>query len=250
MDIRKSTSAIAKWPSGNDILDRIPSHEQALLLPYCEIVELRDGEILYQPDDPLTHVYFPLSVMVFLIAVMKDGRAVETMTIGREGVVATSASGYVDRAFSRFMVWVPGTAVRATAQRFEDMIDASVGLCSAVSRYRKVLLRTTLQIVACNAVHSVRQRCARWILTIHDRSGSDLLPLTQVSLAEMLGVKRNAVSIVTRDLRRLEIIENKRNLLEVVDRGALGGVACDCYGLVHQELGRLLTDGPNPECDD
>ena len=239
----------AKWPSGNGLLDRVPTHEQADLEPYCEIVELRAGEILYQPGDPLTHVYFPLSGMVSLIAVMKDGRAVETMTIGREGVVATSASGYVDPAFCRYMVQVPGTAVRATAQGFEDMIDASVGLCSAVSRYREVLLRTTLQIVACNAVHSVRQRRARWILTTHDRSGSDLLPL-QASLAEMLGVKRNAVSMVTRELRRLGIIENKRGLLEVVDRNALNGVACECYGLVHQELGRLLTDGPSPECND
>ncbi len=250
MNIKNASIAIAAWPGGNGLLDRVPPHEQTALKPYFETVALRAGEILYQPGDPLTHVYFPLSGMVSLIAVMKDGRAVETMTIGREGVVATSASGYVDPAFSRFVVQVPGTAVRASAQGFEDMIDASVGLCSAVSRYREVLLRTTLQIVACNAVHSVRQRCARWILITHGRSGSDLLPLTQASLAEMLGVKRNAVSIVTRELRRLGVIENKRGLIEVVDREALNTIACECYGLVHKELGRLLTDGPSPECDD
>jgi DNA-binding transcriptional regulator YhcF (GntR family) len=181
---------------------------------------------------------------------MKDGCAVETMTIGREGVVATSASGYVDPAFCRYMVQVPGTAVRATAQGFEDIIDASVGLCSAVSRYREVLLRTTLQIVACTAVHSVRQRCAHWILTTDDRSAADLLPLTQTSLAEMLGVKRNAVSIVTPELQHLGIIKNKRGLFEVVDREGLNAIACEYYGLVHQELGRLLSDGPSPECDD
>ena len=130
------------------------------------------------------------------------------------------------------------------------MIDASLGLCSAISRYREVLLRTTLQIVACNAVHAVRQRCARWILTTHDRSGSDPLPLTQASLAEMLGVKRNAVSMVMREMRRLQIIEIKRGRIEAVDREALNGFACECYGLVHLELGRLLTDGPSPECDD
>ena len=114
--------------------------------------------------------------------------------------MATSASGYVDPAFTRYLVQVPGTAVRVTAQGFEDMIDASVGLCSAVSRYREVLLRTTLQIVACNAIHTVRQRSARWILTTHDRSGSDLLPLTHSALAEMLGVKRNAINITIREL--------------------------------------------------
>lgn len=241
---------IAEWPTGNGLLDRVQSQDQTALMPYCEVVELRTGEVLYQPGDPLTHVYFPMSGMVSLIAVMQDGRAVETMTIGREGVVGTSASGYVDPAFSRILVQVPGIAVRTTAQGFEDMIDASVGLCSAVSRYREVLLKTTLQIVACNAVHSVRQRCARWILVTHDRSGSDLLPLTQASLAEMLGVKRNAISIVTRDLRRAGAIDTKRGLIEVVDRNALSHVACECYGLIHREIGRLLTDKPSPECSD
>jgi CRP-like cAMP-binding protein len=250
MNIRSAATAITNWPGGNGLLDRVRPHEQAGLMPHVETVDLRAGEILYQPGDPLTHVFFPLSGMVSLIAVMKDGRPVETMTIGREGVVATSASGYVDPAFSRFVVQVPGTAVRATAQGFEDMIDASVGLCSAVSRYREVLLRTTLQIVACNAVHSVRQRCARWILITHDRSGSDLLPLTQASLAEMLGVKRNAVSMVTRELRRLGVIRNERGLIEVINREALNATACECYDLIHKELGRLLTDGPSPECDD
>lgn len=241
---------LAYWPVGNGLLDRVPETEQQALMSFCTEIDLRQSEVLYEPDDALTHVYFPLSGMISLVAVMHDGRAVETMTIGREGVVATSASGYVDPAFSRFLVQVPGSAIRVSAQGFEDMVDASVGLCSAVSRYREVLLRTTLQIVACNAIHSVRQRCARWILTTHDRSGSDLLPLTQASLAEMLGVKRNAVSIVLRELRRLGMIENRRSQLAVVDRAALNPVACECYGLVCREQGRLLTDAPSPECND
>ena len=238
------------WPTGNGLLDRVSSNDQAQLLRFCELVDLRAGTVLYEPGAPLTHVYFLLSGMVSLIAVMQDGRSVETMTIGREGVIATSASGYVDPAFSRFLVQVPGVAVRTTAQGFEDMVDGSVGLCSAVSRYREVLLRTTLQIVACNAIHTVRQRCARWVLTTHDRSGVDLLPLTQASLAEMLGVKRNAVSIVTRELRQRGLIRNSRGLIEVADRSGLEGVACECYGLVHRELARILTDGPSPECND
>ncbi len=238
------------WPSGNGLLDRIAPADQTKLRRYCEVIDLRAGTVLYEPGDPLSHVYFLLSGMVSLIAVMQDGRSVETMTIGREGVIATSASGYVDPAFSRFLVQVPGMAVRTTAQGFEDMVDGSVGLCSAVSRYREVLLRTTLQIVACNAIHSVRQRCARWILTTHDRSGSDVLPLTQASLAEMLGVKRNAVSIVLRELHRLGMIENQRSQIAVVDRVALNLVACECYGLVCREQERLLTDGPSPECND
>lgn len=250
MDIVTGARVLDHWPSGNGLLERVPHHEQAALASLCELVHLRAAEILYEPGDPLTHVYFPLEGMISLVAVMHDGRAVETMTIGREGVVATSASGYIDPAFTRFLVQVPGSAVRVTAQGFEDMIDASVGLCSAVSRYREVLLRTTLQIVACNAVHNVRQRCARWILTTHDRSGADLLPLTQSALAEMLGVKRNAINITIRELVRLGLIENKRGLIHVTNRADLNFIACECYGLVCGELSRLLTDSPSPECND
>jgi hypothetical protein len=180
MGISTGTVTTPKWPIGNGLLNRVSPHEQAALMSYCGTVELRVDEILYQPDDPLTHVYFPLAGTASLIAVMRDGRAVETMTIGREGVIATSASGYVDPAFSRFMVQVPGTAVRHRPRvRGHDRRECR-------SMLREVLLRTTLQIVACNAVHSVRRRCGRWILITHDRSGSDLLPLTQASLAEML----------------------------------------------------------------
>jgi CRP-like cAMP-binding protein len=250
MELTTGVTALEHWPSTNGLLERVPAYEQAELIPFCERVELRSGEVLYEPGDLLTHVYFPLSCMISLVAVMHDGRAVETMTIGREGVAATSASGYVDPAFTRFLVQVPGFAVRVAARDFEGMLDASVGLCSAVSRYREVLFRTTLQLVACNAIHTVRQRCARWILTTHDRSGSDLLPLTHSALAEMLGVKRNAVNITIRELVRLGLIENRRGLIQVLNRADLNFVACECYGLVYAEQARLLTDGPSPECSD
>jgi CRP-like cAMP-binding protein len=250
MQIRTSETALEHWRSANALLERLAAHEWAELMPFCERVELRSGEVLYEPGDLLTHVYFPLSCMISLVAVMHDGRAVETMTIGREGVAATSASGYVDPAFTRFLVQVPGFAVRVAARDFEGMLDASVGLCSAVSRYREVLFRTTLQLVACNAIHTVRQRCARWILTTHDRSGSDQLPLTQSTLAEMLGVKRNAVNITIRELVRLGLIENRRGLIRVLNRADLNFVACECYGLVYGEQARLLTDGLSPECFD
>ena len=244
-----SSQALTGWPHGNGLLDRVPAEER-YLLKLCERVDLDDNSVIYEPGAPLTHVYFMLSGMVSLVAIMADGRPVETMTIGREGAFGMSASGYVDPAFTQVIVQVPGQAIRVKAADFEDMIDASSRLCSTVARYREVLLRTTLQIVACNAVHSVRQRCARWIMTTHDRSAIDLLPLTQATLAEMLGVKRNAVSGVARELRRLGIIEFTRGNVTVVDRGALAGVSCECYSVVAGELGRISTDPLSPECID
>lgn len=213
-------------------------------------VILKAGQVLYEPGDPLTHVYFLTSGMISLVAVMKDGRATEVATIGREGAAGMSASGYVDQAFNRFTVQIPGAGYRATAADFEQMIDDSVTLCSSVCRWREVLLRMTLQSVACNSLHDSRQRSARWILTTHDRTEVDRLPLTQEFLAEMLGVKRNAISIVARDLQRLGLIEYKRGQVTVTNREGLTDVSCECYPLIRSEISKLFADGPSSECDD
>lgn len=236
--------------SSNHLLDRVPADERAKIDDRLEPVVLDVGQVLYEPGDPLTHVYFLTSGMISLVAVMKDGRTTEAATIGREGAAGMSASGYVDQAFNRFTVQIPGAGYRTTAANFEQMIDDSVALCSSVCRWREVLLRMTLQSVACNSLHDTRQRCARWILATHDRTEVDRLPLTQEFLAEMLGVKRNAINIVARDLQQLGLIEYKRGRVSVTNREGLTDVSCECYGLIRSEISKLFADGPSSECDD
>jgi len=236
--------------SSNHLLDRIPADERVKIDEHLEPVTLNQGEVLYEPGQLMTHVYFPTSGMISLVAVMEDGRSTESATVGREGATGMSASGYVDPAFTRHVVQIAGAGYRTTAERFEDMVDTSVKLCSAVVRWREVLLRMTLQSVACNSLHDVRQRCARWILTTHDRTEANRLPLTQEFLAEMLGVKRNAINIVARDLQRLGIIEYKRGRVTVVDRDGLAAVSCECYGKIRGEIAKLFADPPSSECDD
>lgn len=247
-----ATAAAAKpdWPEANHLLACVPEGERAGLLPLLEPVSLGRDQVLYEPGDPLTHVYLPSSGMLTLVAVMADGRGVETTTIGREGAVGISASGYVDPAFTRIVVQMPGEAHRVKASDFENMVDASVAFCSAVVRWREVLTRTLLQAVACNAVHGVRQRAARWILTTHDRTAADRLPLTQEVLAEMLGVKRNAVNAVARSFQRDGLIEYSRGRVSVVDRARLEAVACECYRLIRAETRRLASGPLSSECDD
>jgi len=236
--------------ASNHLLARMRDLERPACLPRLEPVVLETAQVLYEPGEPLSHVYFPTSGMVALVAVMADGRATETATIGREGAFGMSASGYVDKAFTRYVVQIAGSGYRVTASDFEQMIDDSVGLCSAVARWRDVLLRMTLQSVACNAVHNVRQRCARWILTTHDRTENDLLPLTQEFLAEMLGVKRNAISLVARELQSVGAIDYRRGRVTVVDRGRLQAISCECYPLIRDEIAKLVADLPSSECDD
>lgn len=240
----------AKTSSSNHLLDRIPADERAKINGRLEPVILNAGQILYEPGDRLTHVYFLTSGMISLVAVMKDGRTTEIASIGREGVAGMSASGYVDQAFNRFTVQIPGAGYRTTAADFEQMIDDSVALCSSVCRWREVLLRMTLQSVACNSLHDARQRYARWILTTHDRTEADRLPLTQEFLAEMLGVKRNAINIVARDLQRVGLIEYKRGRVSVMNREGLTDVSCECYSLIQSEISKLFADGASSECDD
>lgn len=117
-------------------------------------------------------------------------------------------------------------------------------------RYRDVLTRTTLRSVACNALHDVRRRCARWILLTHDRTDGDRLPMTQEFLAAMLGVKLNAISKVARDLQADGVIEYRRSEIAVVDRDRLLDIACDCYGIIHSEVDKLLSNVLSTECDD
>ena len=161
-----------------------------------------------------------------------------------------SASGFVDLAFTCYTVQIPGSAQRLTAAAFEDMVDGSTRFCSAVSRYRDVLTRTSLQAVACNALHDVMRRCARWILTTHDRIEGDKLPITQEFLAGMLGVKRNAVSAVARELQAQGLIGYSRGKIDVLDRAGLRQVACDCYEIISGEIDKLSSGALSTECDD
>lgn len=236
--------------SSNHLLDRVPPAERKRLLERLEPVRFEPEQVLYEPGQPLTHVYLPLSGMISLVSVMTDGRSAESATVGREGAAAMSASGYVDDAFTRFVVQLPGSGYRATAADFEQMIDDSVAFCSAVTRWREVFARMLIRSVACNALHSVRQRLARWLLATQDRTEIDWLPLTQEFLAGMLGVKRNAINVVARDLQGMGVIEYKRGRVTVINPGGLQQISCECYGLIRGEISKLFTQGPSSECDD
>lgn len=236
-----SQSTSDPWPSANYLLSRVLVKDQPTLAKWMTAVPLKLGQVLYEPGERLEHVYIPTAGMVSLVVAMPDGRSVETAAIGCEGAAGMSASGFVDTAFTRFQVQLPGSAQCVTAAAFEDMIDSSPRFCSAVSRYRDVLTRTTLQSVACNALYDVRRRCARWILLTHDRTDGDRLPMTQEFLAAMLGVKRNAISKVARDLQTEGVIEYRRGKIMVVDRNRLLTIVCDCYSIIHAEVEKLLS---------
>ena len=229
---------------------RVGPDVQARFSDFADTAILSVGQVLYEPGDLMTSVYLPNAGLISIIAVMEDGRQVQTGAIGREGAVGMSASGYVDTAFTRMEVQLPGHALKVDAERFEAIVDESEEFCSAVSRYRDVLTRTCIQSVACNALHSTQRRCARWILTANDHADGQKLPITQSFLAAMLGVKRNAVSRVARDFQQLELIRTRWGTVEILNADFLGDMACECYGVIRREIAKLIEDGPGSECGD
>ncbi len=133
-----------------------------------------------------------------------------------------------------------GTATRVPYERLNQVRNGSPQLHQLLLRYGEVLLAQTFQTVACNAVHAVEARCCRWILSMHDRADNDTLPLTHEFLAEMLGVQRSTVSVVTRTFQTIGLIRQSRGGITVIDRDGLEGMACECYGRIRRIYKRLL----------
>jgi CRP-like cAMP-binding protein len=137
-------------------------------------------------------------------------------------------------------VQVPGTASRIKVERLKEAVEASRALQELSRCYLEALLAQTFQSVACNAVHGIEARCCRWILSTHDRVQGDTLPLTDEFLAEMLGVQRSTVSIVTRTFQSAGLVSQSRGVITVMDRAGLEDAACECYGIIRRNFQRLL----------
>jgi CRP-like cAMP-binding protein len=207
------------------------------LEPHLELVELTRGQVLYDTGEAMSHAYFPHDTVVSLVNVLEDGGRVEVAVFGREGVLSALVT---HEAFGRYVVQMPGTASRISVERLNEARHASPALRRLIMNYGEVLLAQTFQRVTCDAVHSVEARCCRWILRIHDRVGRDALPLTHEFLAEMLGVQRSTVSVVTRSLQTAGLIRQNRGGIAVTDRAGLEGAACECYGRIRRLYDRLL----------
>jgi hypothetical protein len=227
--------------SGNQILKLLSRTAQDLLLPSVEQVELGRGESLFEPGDSVTHAHFPLgpTVITFILP-MRDGRAVEAATIGREGAVGGIVSLGLAPAFTRASVQIPGKAARISISRLEAAKRAAPKVHDILARYADCLTAQVLQSVGCTALHPLEARCARWLLMTHDRLQQPDLPLTQEALAEMFGVARTYVTRIASDLQEREAISYRRGVIRIVRRSVLEQTTCECYGLVRRHFDRVL----------
>jgi CRP-like cAMP-binding protein len=244
---RKSPSGDAGRSPGrtgapaNQILQALPRSALDTLVDGAEAIALSLGESLFEPGDTVLHAYFPLGqTVVALVLPMRDGRAVEAATIGREGAVGGVVSLGLKPAFSRAVVQIPGEALRAPLSRVEAAKRASPKTHDTFLRYADCLTAQVLQSVACAALHPIEARCARWLLMTHDRLAHAELPLTQESLAETLGVARTYVTRIANNLQEAGAISYRRGVITVISRSLLERAACECYGAVRQHFDRVL----------
>jgi CRP-like cAMP-binding protein len=226
----------------NWLLASLEAEDFAALEPHLQLVELSRGQVLYEPGDPLRYAYFPRYAVVSLVNMMEDGGTVEVALFGRGGVLGRPL--VTREAFGRYIVQIAGTASRIAAERLDEVSNARPNLRRLLQRYGEVLLAQTFQILSCNAVHPVEARCCRWILMAQDRADQEVLPLTHEFLAEMLGVQRSTVSVVTRALQTAGLIRQSRGGITVIDRAGLEETTCECYGKIRRLYQRLL---PGPD---
>jgi hypothetical protein len=188
--------------------------------------------------------------VISILSVMTDATAVETATIGKEGMAGMALFHGVDATPEHYFVQVPGAAYRMDPQRFKELLPRCPALVELLHRYAVALFTLVAQASGCNRMHSMGQRCARWILMVHDRVGRDEFELTQLVLSQMLGVRRATVTEAALELQRAGAIDYTRGRVTVVDREALEGAACECYAIIRSAFDRLLgTDGevtPSP----
>ena len=226
----------------NKLLAALPPADFAALERHADSVDLPQGKVLYEPGEAIRYAYFPHTCVVSLVAVLEDGRTAEVLLFGCEGVLGLVTSFVSRESFGRFIVQMPGTATRVPIDRMREVLDTSPAAMDLMRRYGEALFKQALQTVACNALHSVEARCCGWILRIHDRMDQDTLPLTHEFLAEMLGVQRSTVSLVTRTLQNAGLITQSRGAITVTDRSGLEDATCECYGTMRRIFERLLPN--------
>jgi CRP-like cAMP-binding protein len=172
---------------------------------------------------------------------MENGSGIEVASVGREGIVGVGLLFGVEKALARIIVQVPGTALRMERDILRDEISQDTPLRRLLFLYERALFRQVMQSVACNGLHSLLQRCCRWLLTTRDRIDSDQFVMTHEFLAEILGVRRSSVSEVLETLQKKGLIHYQRGIIQILNRKGLENLVCECYRSVKMEFDRLFA---------
>ncbi len=233
---------------GNRLLDALSPPDRARLRPEVALEDFGMKQVLYRPGGRIDSLYFPVNAVVSILTTLRDDPAVEVATVGNEGMVGSHIVLGSETMSVRELcqVQVPGRMWRMDRGSFVRVLSEADPFRDVVQRYLQALFAQISQQVACNALHSVEERCCRWLLLTHDRVGSDTFPITHEFLSQMLGVRRASVSLAASTLQQAGLIDYRRGRLTVVDRHGLEDVACECYRVLRDEFDRLLGPADAP----
>lgn len=231
-------SSIVPWR--NQLLLSLPAAELEMLRGHLGFAELVKETVLIAAGAPQSHVYLPHSGVISLMVSLSGGQSVEVAMIGRESIFGAAAALGSPRSFADAVVVLSGTASIFDVAQFRAAADRNVAFRTTLVRHEQALLAQAQQSAACNAAHPVEARLSRWLLRARDIYDGETLPLTQEVLARMIGVQRNAVSLVAHALQQAGIIRYSRGHIHITDVDGLRKSSCECYHVVKAQCERLL----------
>ena len=223
----------------NQILASLPNSEIGRLAPHLSPVTFKNGMTLVNPGAEIAYAYFMETGMASLVITMADGNTVETGITGKEGLVGLAVLLGANSTPTRTFIQIPGTGFRIKAQRLIDAYERPGILRGRVNRYFQALLGQTAQTAACNRLHDIGARLARWLLMCHDRMESETFTITQESLGNMLGTPRTTLTLAAGQLHKADLIEYSRGKIHIRNRQGLEMAACECYQAMRNEFERL-----------
>jgi CRP-like cAMP-binding protein len=208
----------------------------------AKIVPLKYRKRVLLQDQRVDAVYFPLTCMFSLLVTQDEKPEMEMATIGKEGFVGAWEVSHIQPSMGLSLIQIPGTAVRISADAFREASKDRMPVQRLIDRHIYALLRQILYGAGCNRIHSMEERCARWLLMTHDRAGDDMFPLTQEFLSHMLGVRRATVNVATGMLKKAGFIRYVRGKITVLDRPGLESASCKCYAAIVKVYKSLESD--------
>ena len=227
---------------GNLILRNLPRSECEQIVSSMEFVRLRLHQVLHEVGETIKSIYFLNDGLGSVLTVQPDGKSVEVGLIGKEGFVGVPVIFGFSTSGLRVVTQADATAYRVEAETLQRILTECPQLEKQLLRFSMMLGMQSTQIAACNRLHNVEERLARWLLMSHDRIGSKMLPLTQEFLGQMLGARRASVSVAAGALQKAGMIQYTRGNVTILDRGKLERAACDCYEIIQQQRNKWYKE--------
>jgi CRP-like cAMP-binding protein len=228
----------------NHLLDALPRGLYRSLERRFEQLSIRRGSVLHEPGETIRHLYFPLTCLVSITVTTRDGETAETGVAGNREMVGVNAfMGGSETTQTRYVVQIPGEAIKIRSEPLLRAFDRNKAVRDVLLKYTQAMIAQISQNAACNRLHGIKQRYARWLLEVRDRINSEDIPLTREFAGQMLAVRRATVSDVSLLLEKEDLVSVRRGLTHIEDSAGLEAVACECYEVVKQEHVRLLGPG-------